>query len=629
MSNNDNINKDSPKKKRSKLNINRITKRKSSSQKSTLSKKQSIPEDFKISSPHDGSFKKGIHIGQDDNGNLSGVPKEWGKKMGIDDQSIDNNIDVPESLIPTLIDKAKLRKKKKTKKNKKKKQKNKINPEDFQLSGPTNFRQQIHVDFDSETGFSGLPQNWETLLKSNAFTKEDALANPDEILQVLEFHQSGMRPGAPKKQGSMVPIGVNYDENSDSENENNNNKNIDKTVSFGVVEVLDKNTNNNDNKEENENENEEPKSPRSPKKNKKENEEPSDDDNENKDNKNDNDKNESNSDNDEENKAVNNNNNKKEKVKLRNGKKKRKSSKQRDWIDEGDPDVLFSNLEKCGEGSSGEVYRGIDTRTNEIVAIKILQLGDKEEISSVENEIKMMKLSKHPNVVDHKGTYMKDEKLWVVMEYMDGGALTEVISICQVSEPQIACICKEILQALSIIHEGERIHRDIKSDNILITISGEIKLADFGYCAQLSENSNKRNSVVGTPYWMAPELIRGVDYGTAVDIWSLGIAAIEMAEGEPPYLDFPPLRALFLIATHGSPQLKEPENWTSTFKHFLSKCLEQDPENRATADELLNHPFLEKACQKRNLTPMILKAKEVAAQLSDTDSDEDYDSDDY
>jgi len=314
-------------------------------------------------------------------------------------------------------------------------------------------------------------------------------------------------------------------------------------------------------------------------------------------------------------------------VKLRLTKKKSKISQ--DWIDQEDPEDIYKDLEKIGEGSSGEVYKGIDKRTNEVVAIKVLQIGANaaEKLASIENEIKMMKMSRHPCVVDHKGTYMKDEKLWVAMEFMDGGALTEVISICQISEPQIACICKEILRALEAIHVGERIHRDIKSDNILISVPGEIKLADFGYCAQLTDTVDKRNSVVGTPYWMAPELIRGMDYGTAVDIWSLGIAAIEMAEGEPPYLDFPPLRALFLIATHGSPQLKEPEKWSDTFKSFLSCCLEQDPAKRATATQLLEHPFLKLACPKKNLTPLILKAKEVAAQMSDSDSDED-DSDD-
>jgi len=229
----------------------------------------------------------------------------------------------------------------------------------------------------------------------------------------------------------------------------------------------------------------------------------------------------------------------------------------------------------------------------------------------LENEIAMMATLKHENIVEYIGSYMSDEQLWVVMEFMDGGSLTEVISICRMTEPQMAAVCKEILKALICIHGLNRIHRDIKSDNILLSLNGEVKLADFGYCAQLTEQATKRNSVVGTPYWMAPELIRCLDYGTGVDIWSLGIAAIEMAEGEPPYLEFPPLRALFLIATHGSPNLKEPDKWSDTFKNFMKQCLEIDSLVRPGAEELLKHPFLKMACPTKNLGALIKKAKEV------------------
>jgi len=137
---------------------------------------------------------------------------------------------------------------------------------------------------------------------------------------------------------------------------------------------------------------------------------------------------------------------------------------------------------------------------------------------------------------------------------------------------------------------------------------GLVKLADFGYCAQLTEKANKRNSVVGTPYWMAPELIRGMDYDTGVDIWSLGIAAIEMAEGEPPYLEYPPLRALFLIATSGSPSLKQPEKWSNNFKDFMAHSLEVNTTSRSTAEELLKHPFIKSACSYTDLGYLIQKA---------------------
>jgi protein-serine/threonine kinase len=164
------------------------------------------------------------------------------------------------------------------------------------------------------------------------------------------------------------------------------------------------------------------------------------------------------------------------------------------------------------------------------------------------------------------------------------------------------------LKALCYVHSLHRIHRDIKSDNILLNDSGEVKVADFGYAAQLTQQQQKRNTVVGTPYWMAPELIRGHDYGTKVDIWSLGIMAMEMAEGEPPYMEFPPLRvcylalvvfglqsihhfvpfqALFLITTKGIPDLKEPHKWSAEFRSFVAMCLNKEVEDRPDAMALL------------------------------------------
>jgi len=204
--------------------------------------------------------------------------------------------------------------------------------------------------------------------------------------------------------------------------------------------------------------------------------------------------------------------------------------------------------------------------------------------------------------------FLKNDRLWVVMEYLDGGPLTDIIAAVRLSEAHISLICREMLKALGYVHMLNRIHRDIKSDNILLSRDGQAKLADFGYCAQLTEKASKRNSVVGTPYWMAPELIRGMDYDTRVDIWSLGIASIEMAEGEPPYLEYPPLRALFLIATNGSPTLKQPEKWSTAFRSFLSRSLEVNASTRATAEDLLKHQFIKTACSHSELSSLIKKA---------------------
>lgn len=307
----------------------------------------------------------------------------------------------------------------------------------------------------------------------------------------------------------------------------------------------------------------------------------------------------------------------------------------------GDPKARIINIKKIGEGSSGTVFSGEDKKTKKDVAIKIIPYKAATQQSasspaannmmmaammggggggggaahhgsgsnsSIHNEIYMMKTTRHRNVVEYIDCYHVEDQLWVIMEYLQGGSLTEIISVCQMTEPQIAAVCKEVLLALSFVHSLHRIHRDIKSDNILLSTNGDVKLADFGYCAQLTEQSSKRNSVVGTPYWMAPELIRGMDYGTGVDIWSLGILAIEMAELQPPYLELPPLRALFLIATQGTPSLKSPEMWSDQFKSFLAAALDVDTTKRASADDLLKHPFITQACPLVDLIPLIEQA---------------------
>jgi len=172
-------------------------------------------------------------------------------------------------------------------------------------------------------------------------------------------------------------------------------------------------------------------------------------------------------------------------------------------------------------------------------------------------------------------------------------------------ESQIAYVCLNAGRALRFLHNSHRIHRDVKSDNFLLNTRGEIKIGDFGFSTQLTTNRVCARTIIGTPYWMAPELIRGQDYGTKVDIWSVGIMMMEMLEGQPPYMEFPPLRALFLVTTKGIPPLKQAEKYSMELVDFLSRCLENDVEKRLSSDELLEHPFLRKSCDSSDFAPVV------------------------
>ncbi|KAM6497155.1 STE/STE20/PAKA protein kinase [Amanita muscaria] len=280
---------------------------------------------------------------------------------------------------------------------------------------------------------------------------------------------------------------------------------------------------------------------------------------------------------------------------------------------DADPTKLYRNLIKIGQGASGGVYTAYQVGTNLAVAIKQMDLDKQPKKELIINEILVMRSSRHPNIVNYIDSFLYKNDLWVVMEYMEGGSLTDVVTANLMTEGQIAAVSRETAQGLEHLHRHGVIHRDIKSDNVLLSMQGDIKLTDFGFCAQISDpTSAKRTTMVGTPYWMAPEVVTRKAYGPKVDIWSLGIMAIEMIEGEPPYLNQNPLKALYLIATNGTPQIANPENLSEVFTNYLAKTLEVDAEKRPTATELLQHPFFKLSEPLRTLTPLIKAARELA-----------------
>lgn len=280
--------------------------------------------------------------------------------------------------------------------------------------------------------------------------------------------------------------------------------------------------------------------------------------------------------------------------------------KLRSVVSAGDPTSIYSKIKKVGQGASGSVYVAKSLTTSAKVAIKQMDLSHQPRKELIVNEILVMKESQHPNIVNYLDSFLvKSNELWVVMEYMEGGALTDVIDNNTLEEDQIAAICFETCKGLQHLHGQNIIHRDIKSDNVLLDAYGHVKITDFGFCAKLTDQKNKRATMVGTPYWMAPEVVKQKEYGAKVDIWSLGIMAIEMIENEPPYLDEEPLKALYLIATNGTPTLKKPEKLSRELKSFLAVCLCVDVKSRATALELLEHEFLKKACPLSDLAPLL------------------------
>ncbi|KAI7750881.1 hypothetical protein M8C21_026665 [Ambrosia artemisiifolia] len=255
-----------------------------------------------------------------------------------------------------------------------------------------------------------------------------------------------------------------------------------------------------------------------------------------------------------------------------------------DSVTREDPSTKYELLHELGKGSYGSVYKARDLQTSEMVAVKVISLSE-----------------------------------GIVMEYCGGGSVADLMNVTDepLEECQIAYICKEALKGLSYLHSIFKVHRDIKGGNILLTEQGEVKLGDFGVAAQLTRTMSKRNTFIGTPHWMAPEVIQESRYDGKVDVWALGVSAIEMAEGLPPRSNVHPMRVLFMISIEPAPMLEDKEKWSLVFHDFIAKCLTKDPRIRPTASELLKHKFIEK-CKigASAMVPKLEKAKQNRAAMA-------------
>lgn len=332
----------------------------------------------------------------------------------------------------------------------------------------------------------------------------------------------------------------------------------------------------------------------------------------------------------------------------------------KDITDEGNPRDMFESYVLVGAGASGSVYVALDKESKTEVAVKkmVIAMQAKDEI--LINEILTMRESVHENIVNFLGAYVvphspEDDEddsnpmmmgfgmrggdsLWVIMEYVKGASLTQIIDYNKVcyqngedhedktqnpetylQERHIALVARETCKGLQYLHDNDVIHRDIKSDNILLGLDGVVKITDFGYSASMTNKAGgaakKRTSVVGTTFWMAPEVIESEgEYDTKADVWSLGVMVLEMVEGEPPYMDLPALKAYLMICSQGIPPFKEPDKMSDEIKDLIAHCTVKDPAQRPSAGALLDSRFLDagSCCQPHEMTELVERAKLAA-----------------
>ncbi|XP_023153239.1 mitogen-activated protein kinase kinase kinase kinase 2 isoform X2 [Amphiprion ocellaris] len=289
----------------------------------------------------------------------------------------------------------------------------------------------------------------------------------------------------------------------------------------------------------------------------------------------------------------------------------------------------YELIHRIGCGTYGEVFKARNIRTSELAAIKIVKLDPGDDITSIQQEITMMKECKHKNIVAYFGSYHRNTKLWICMEFCGGGSLQDIYHVTgPLKEKQIAFVCRETLQGLYHLHETGKMHRDIKGANILLTERGDVKLADFGVAAEISASVAKRKSFIGTPYWMAPEVAaveKKGGYNHLCDIWAAGITAIELAELQPPMFDLHPMRALMLMSKSSfqPPRLKDKTKWSASFQSFVKMALIKNPRKRPSAETLLQHPFVTQLLTRNLIIELLDMANNPELHTSHTHSMDD------
>ncbi|XP_076024382.1 serine/threonine-protein kinase 10 [Genypterus blacodes] len=289
------------------------------------------------------------------------------------------------------------------------------------------------------------------------------------------------------------------------------------------------------------------------------------------------------------------------------------------------PNDLWDIIGELGDGAFGKVYKARNKETGALAAAKVIETKCEEELEDYIVEIDILAKCDHHYIVKLLDAFYHDTKLWIMIEFCPGGAVDATMLELDrgLTEPQIKVVCRQMLVALDYLHSMKIIHRDIKAGNVLLMLDGEIKLADFGVSAKNSKTLQRRDSFIGTPYWMAPEVVmcetmKDAPYDYKADIWSLGITLIELAQIEPPHHELNPMRVLLKIAKSEPPTLDLPHKWSREFKDFLKKALDKNPESRPTAAQLQEHPFVKSATSNRPLRELVAEAKaEVMEEIED------------